>query len=164
MNYIMKGGLLNNVKLLYVVFVLSVINLLYYVYNKDNQSIFLFAVVALIVYVFNKNMIVVLLLTLFIVDLLILINSFNKEGLEDKKKDEKDKKKDDDKKDIPALKEINVEHFDSPKSKLKETKYPEDSENKNIKDLLGLPDGLDGLDINQINRMLNNFNNIIEKF
>jgi len=151
----MKGGLLNNVKLLYVVFLLFIINLLYYVYNKDNQSIFLFASVALIVYVFNTNMIVVLLLSMFIVNLLIVINSFNKEGLEDKKKD--DNTKDDKKND-------KIEHFDESKTKLKETKYPSDAENKNIKDLLGLPDSLDGLDINQINRMLNNFNNIIEKF
>ena len=77
----MKGGILNNVKLLYVVFFISMANLLYFVYNKDNASIFLFAIVALMVYTFNTNMILVLLISTVVVDFLILVNSMNKEGL-----------------------------------------------------------------------------------
>jgi predicted membrane protein len=152
----MKGRILNNVRLLYVIFFISMIHLLYFVYNKDNASIFLFAVVALIVYIFNTNMILVLLACMIVVDFLIIINSINKEGLTVPEDKEKEKEKEKDK----------IEHFQETleSKKLKETKYPEDSDNKNIQELLPLMNAIDGLDMNEINRMLNNFNNIIEKF
>jgi len=63
---------LNNVKILYLLVVLSILNLGYFLYNKDNQSIFLFAVMCLIVYFFNHNMIVVLLFSLITINLLII--------------------------------------------------------------------------------------------
>ena len=80
-----KGySLLNSVTFLYFVVIVFVLNLGIFMYNKDNQSIFLIACSALIVYVFNHNMIIVLLLSMFIVNSLILINKVigKKEGLE----------------------------------------------------------------------------------
>jgi hypothetical protein len=73
---------------------------------------------------------------------------------------------------IPSIKEIKnkVEEIDESEDllrpTLKKTKYPEgeDTINKNIKDLLPLTKAIQGLDIDQINRMINNLNNIIEKF
>jgi hypothetical protein len=160
-----KGGLLNNVKLLYFVFLLSVINLSYFVFNKDSQSIFIFAALALIVYFFNKNMIVVLLITMFVINLLVFINAITKEGLENKNEPAN-------KTDKPKIKKIRneVDEIDSSEellnTKLNKSNYPEvqDKVNNNIKDILPLTKMLDGLDITQINRMINNLNNIIEKF
>jgi hypothetical protein len=178
-----KRSLLNNVKLLYFVFFLSLINLMYFVFNKDSQSIFLFAIIALIVSIFNKNMIIVLLITMVLLNVLIVMNSIGKEGfVKDETKDEKDK-------DIPKISSIpkldkldklntlenvdkleKVEEIDESnnllKPKLKKTNYPqtEDDINQNIKNLLPLTDALSGLDMNQINRMINNLNDIIEKF
>ena len=89
-----KSSLLNNVKVLYLVFFLTILNLGYFLYNKDNQSIFLFAILCLIVYMFNHNMIIVLLFSMITINLLILINKLNKEGFEDENKGETDEKKD----------------------------------------------------------------------
>ena len=75
--------LLNNVTLLYAVFFISLANLSYFIYNRDNDSIFLFAIISLVVYLFNNNMIVVLGSTMIFVNALILINSIP-EGLENK--------------------------------------------------------------------------------
>jgi hypothetical protein len=167
-----KGRLLNNIKLLYFVFFLSLINLMYFVFNKDSQSIFLFATIALIVSIFNKNMIIVLLFTMILLHLLIVLNNIGKEGFG--KDDTDEDETNNDKKSIPSVPKLNkvekVEEIDESdnllKPKLKKTNYPEceDDVNQNIKNLLPLTKALDGLDMNQINRMINNLNGIIEKF
>ena len=84
----MAKSLLNNVKLLYIIFFISLLNISYFILNKDTQSIFLFSVIALIVYLFNNNMIIVLLFTMICVNGLILIN-ISTEGLENKSEPEK---------------------------------------------------------------------------
>jgi hypothetical protein len=74
----LKGyPLLNNIKLLYFIFILAIINVGGFIYIKDNQSIFLFAVISLIIYCFNSNMIIVLLSTMIIVNTLIFLNKLN---------------------------------------------------------------------------------------
>lgn len=74
----LKGyPLLNNIKLLYFIFILAIINVGGFIYIKDNQSIFLFAVISLIIYCFNSNMIIVLLSTMIIVNTLIFLNRLN---------------------------------------------------------------------------------------
>ena len=168
-----KARLLNNVKLLYFVFFLSLVNLMYFVFNKDSQSIFLFAIIALIIYIFNENMIVVLLFTMILLNLMIVLNNIGKEGFGKDDTDEdinetKDTNEKKNNKDVPKVNKVQeIDESDNLlKTTLKKTKYPEseDNINQNIKNLLPLTKALDGLDMNQINRMINNLNGIIEKF
>jgi hypothetical protein len=87
----LKGHpLLNNIKMLYFIFILAIINVGGFIYIKDNQSIFLFAVISLIIYCFNSNMIIVLLSTMIIVNALIFLNKLNGpvEGLVNEEKEE----------------------------------------------------------------------------
>ena len=92
----LKGyPLLNNIKLLYFIFILAIINIGGFIYIKDNQSIFLFAVISIIVYFFNTNMIIVLLSSMIIVNTLIVLNKLNGpiEGLENEEEEEEEEKK-----------------------------------------------------------------------
>lgn len=141
-----KNRLLNNVKLLYFVFFISLFNLSYFVYNKDNQSIFLFAIIALIVYLFNKNMIIVLAFTMICVNGLLLINS-STEGLENISESEY----------VPPPVTI-------PKIKTIDMSKQSNEKKEIIKELLPLTKALDGLDIDQVNKMIGNLNKIIERF
>ena len=86
--------LLNNIKLLYFIFILAIINIGGFIYIKDNQSIFLFAVISIIIYFFNKNMIIVLLSSMIIVNTLIFLNKLNGpiEGLKNEEDDEDEEK------------------------------------------------------------------------
>ena len=133
--------LLNNVKLLYAVFFISLINLSYFIYNKDNESIFLFAIIGLIVYLFNENMIVVLLSTMVFVNGLIAISCIS-EGLENKELEEEIVKGT-----FPKIQTLNVP-----------------DKNKVIKELLPLTNALNKLDIDQVNTMIGHLNKIIERF
>ena len=138
--------LLNNVKLLYAVFFISLVNLSYFIYNRDNDSIFLFAIISLVVYLFNNNMIVVLGSTMIFVNALILINSIP-EGLENKGELEVSTVKESIK--LPKLEKLN-----SPSKDRKEV----------IKELLPLTNAIDKLDIDQVNAMINNINKMIDRF
>jgi len=138
-----KTRLLNNVKLLYIIFFVSLLNLSYFIYNKDSQSIFLFAVIALIVYLFNNNMIIVLLFTMICVNGLILINL--SEGMENKSDPEVEPKP------IPKIETI------APSTYSKEKKEV-------INELIPLTKAIDGLDVDEINKMIGNLNKIIERF
>jgi hypothetical protein len=89
----LKGyPLLNNISLLYFVFILAIINIGGFIYINDNQSIFLFAAISIIVYFFNSNMIIVLLSTMIIVNTLIFLNKLNakSEGYENEEEEEDD--------------------------------------------------------------------------
>jgi hypothetical protein len=141
-----KSRLLNNVKLLYIIFFLSLLNLSYFIYNKDSQSIFLFAVIALIVYLFNTNMIIVLLFTMICVNGLILIN-VSTEGLENNSEPEKVEKPGP----IPKIETI------APATYSKEKKEV-------INELIPLTKAIDGLDIDEVNKMIGNLNKLIERF
>jgi hypothetical protein len=68
---------LNNKNVLYIVFLVSILNLVGFMYNKDYQSVFLFSCIALITYMFNNNMIIVLLFSLIFVNTLIFLNRLN---------------------------------------------------------------------------------------
>ena len=95
----LKGyPLLNNITLLYFIFILAIINIGGFIYIKDNQSIFLFACVAIIIYFFNPNMIIVLLSTMIIVNMLIVLNRINgpSEGYKNEDDEEKEEKKEED--------------------------------------------------------------------
>ena len=139
----MAKSLLNNVKLLYIIFFISLLNISYFILNKDTQSIFLFSVIALIVYLFNNNMIIVLLFTMICVNGLILIN-ISTEGLENKSEPEKVNA-------IPKIETI------APATYSKEKKEV-------IQELLPLTKAIDGLDVDEINKMIGNLNKFIERF
>jgi hypothetical protein len=126
--------ILNNVKVLYAVFFVAVLNISYFVFNKDSQSIFLFAIISLIIYLFNENMIIVLGFTMICVNGLILMNQF--EGMEDKPG--------------PNIEPKNFDYSDEKKEMLKE--------------LLPLTQAMEGLDIEKVNQMIGNLNKIIERF
>jgi len=74
--------ILKNINVLYLVFLISIINVGWYVYYNKYNSILAFAVCCLVIYLINKNMIIVLGISLIIIHLL---NSLNlvKEGFEE---------------------------------------------------------------------------------
>lgn len=151
-----KHSLLNNVKILYLVVVLSHLLLLYLILDRDTQGIFLFSVTALIVYLLNNNMIIVLTIPTVLITILILINN-NTEGLENK---EEPKKETDTKKEAMSKKEPmpKIEKLD-----IKKMKY-NDEKTKMINELIPLSNALEKIDVEQINTMVNNLNKIIERF
>ena len=83
---IKKMKLTNSVQLLYTIFVLTIINLGYFILYKDNQSLLLFICVSAVVYLIQCNMIYALLYPLIIVNGLNLlkkiINVNHTEGFE----------------------------------------------------------------------------------
>ena len=139
-----KTRLLNNVNLLYIIFFLSLLNLSYFIYNKDSQSIFLFSVIALIVYLFNNNMIIVLLFAMICVNGLILIN-LSTEGMENKSEPDVEPTP------IPKIEKIVPATYSKEKKEI-------------INELIPLTKAIDGLDIDEINKMIGNLNKIIERF
>lgn len=74
-------SLLNNKPILYLLFVLTLANLSYFIYIKDNYSILIFALIATLIYMFSTNMIIVLGLSIFLINILILARD-SREGFE----------------------------------------------------------------------------------
>ena len=81
-----KMKLTNSVQLLYTIFVLTIINLGYFILYKDNQSLLLFICVSAVVYLIQCNMIYALLYPLIIVKWFKFVKknyeSSNQEGFE----------------------------------------------------------------------------------
>lgn len=81
-----KLAIPNSVELLYTIFVLTIINLGYFILYKDNQSLLLFICISAVVYLVECNMIYSLLYPLIIVNGLILLrklmNPSSKEGFD----------------------------------------------------------------------------------
>jgi len=75
------NSILNNKYILYLLFILTLANLSYLIFIKDNYSILTFALIATLIYLFTTNMIIVLSLSLFIINLLILARD-SREGFE----------------------------------------------------------------------------------
>jgi len=78
------NSILNNKLILYLLFILTLVNLGYFIYVKDNYSILNFALIAILIYLFTKNMIIVLGLSIFIINLLVLARD-SREGFESPK-------------------------------------------------------------------------------
>ncbi len=68
-----KMKLLSNTTLLFVVTILSVINLMWYIVCNENESALSFVLLGFIAYFFSKNMIIVLLTPLLIVNVVRLV-------------------------------------------------------------------------------------------
>ncbi len=151
-------NLLNNINLLYLVFVLFIINLGIFIYNKDNQSIFLFSIMALIIYFFNQNMIIVLLSPMIFINALLLINQINskegfKENLDVKENfDEDFDNQSDDSDDENALNTKGAEYNDDNNKILIDT----------IKQLVPASNKGNDIDIHKLNTVLNKVHNIIQ--
>ena len=82
-----SNSLLNNKYILYLLFVLTLFNIAYFIYLKDNYSILNFCLIAILIYLFTKNMIIILGLTIFIINILVLARRSN-EGFTDSSNNE----------------------------------------------------------------------------
>ena len=76
------NSLLNNKYILYLLFILTLINIAYFIYLKDNHSILIFCLVVILIYLFTKNMIIILVLIIFIINILVLARD-SREGYTD---------------------------------------------------------------------------------
>jgi len=88
----MKGkNICNNVNLLYFIFLISILNMLWFIYY-NKRCILIFLSCCLAIYIINKNMIVVLGISLILVDSLYLLNLVKREGFlgDDTSNDEND--------------------------------------------------------------------------
>lgn len=169
----LKGyPLLNNIKLLYFIFILAIINIGGFIYIKDNQSIFLFAFVSIIIYFFNKNMIIVLLSSMIIVNTLIFLNKLNgpieglkneedddeeKEGLKNEEDDEDDKEgytNDEEPKEDHAVGELSKIEDDTNTNEIKKSI-------EKILPILKTNYNTLSLDINNINKEINKLTSIL---
>jgi hypothetical protein len=75
------NSILNNKLILYLLFILTLANLSYFIFIKDNYSILIFSLIAILIYLFTTNMIIVLGLSIFIINLLVLARD-SREGFE----------------------------------------------------------------------------------
>jgi hypothetical protein len=158
----LKGHpLLNNIKLLYFIFILAIINVGGFIYIKDNQSIFLFAVISLIIYCFNSNMIIVLLSTMIIVNILIFLNKLNGpvEGLVNEEKEEEVEEEEEVKEGLVNEEEDNVV---GELSELKDESGTKEIKEKIKKIIPILKTNYDtlSLDINNMNKHINTLTSI----
>jgi hypothetical protein len=169
----LKGyPLLNNIKLLYFIFILAIINIGGFMYIRDNQSIFLFAVISLIIYFFNKNMIVVLLSTMLIVNTLIFLNKLNgpMEGYTNKKEKEEEKEEEEEENEKEGLENEEDDAKEGLENVVGElSEIMDETGSKDIKEKLKqiipmLKTNYDtlSLDINNINKHINKLTSISE--
>ena len=70
-----KYNVLRSTTMLYIIFILTLLDMIGLWINEDHESIFLFIIIAFIVYMQNKNMIFVLGIPLIFVTLLILLRT-----------------------------------------------------------------------------------------
>jgi hypothetical protein len=84
--FIEKEGLLHNRILLYSTFVLSLLNLVFFMVDKDFNSITFFILIGFLTSFFSKNMMVVLLLSLILTNILKYGSTLNKEGIDEDEK------------------------------------------------------------------------------
>ena len=78
-----NDGLLHNRILLYATFVLSLLNLVFFIVDKDFVSITFFILIGFLTTFFSKNMMVVLLLSLILTNILKYGSGLNKEGMDE---------------------------------------------------------------------------------
>lgn len=162
-------SILKNVKVLYFIFFISLLNVLWLLYYKNYRSIIIFASSCLVLYLINKNMIFVLGLSLIIVNIASLVKTT--EGYKNKDEgfdEESDKTEKNDKSDKSD--KINK----SDKSEEKEG-FDEDSDSdfmqdktimKKIKQLdpviFDTIKNLNSVDIEKINKTINELTNKVK--
>ena len=150
-----RKNFLNNIKLLYLVFALFIINLGVFVYNKDNQSIFLFSILSLIIYMFNNNMIIVLIIPIIFINMLILINKLNStEKFQENFEEDFEEINEDSDNDSDNENTINEKGSDYSKENTQLI--------KKIKQLVPAANKGNDIDIHKLNTVLNKVHNIIQ--
>jgi hypothetical protein len=150
-----RKNFLNNIKLLYLVFALFIINLGVFVYNKDNQSIFLFSILSLIIYMFNNNMIIVLTIPIIFINMMILINKLNStEKFQENFEEDFEEINEDSDNDSDNENTINEKGSDYSKENTQLI--------KKIKQLVPAANKGNDIDIHKLNTVLNKVHNIIQ--
>jgi len=160
-------NIFKNVYLLYFIFLLTIINIGWLIYDKKYNKITIFFSSCLGVYIITKNMIFVLSISLILVN---IIGFIKKEGFEDKDdkddKDKDDKDKDDKDKDDKD-KDDKHDKDDELENEKKESIYMEDkSVIKKLKKLNPLVfetiKNMNANQIDEINETINKLKNIID--
>lgn len=99
LNQISKGGkmlkpLLRSKVLLYFLSIVSILNILFFGYIKDYQSVFAFIIIALLMSFFSKNMIIILFVAIALSNLIKFALHKRFEGLENMEEDKKENMED----------------------------------------------------------------------
>ena len=99
LNQISKGGkmlkpLLRSKVLLYFLSIVSILNILFFGYLKDYQSVFAFIIIALLMSFFSKNMIIILFVAIALSNLIKFALHKRFEGLENMEEDNKENMED----------------------------------------------------------------------
>jgi hypothetical protein len=166
----------NNVILLYFVFIFALINLGWFLYKKDKESLIVFLTFSLVIYLINKNMIFVLGIPIIIAN---IYSFFKKEGFEDENGEKVDNptEKFEDETDEKDKKSEQVENENSTgKSTGKSTEnFEEIEENdymqnktiiKKLKELnpivLDTLHKMSSVDIEELNKTINTFTSTID--
>ena len=100
LNQISKGGkmlkpLLRSKVLLYFLSIVSILNILFFGYIKDYQSVFAFIIIALLMSFFSKNMIIILFVAIALSNLIKFALHKRFEGLENMEEDKQEDKQED---------------------------------------------------------------------
>ena len=144
----------NNVKLLYVVFIITLLNLSWFLYKKDKESLIVFLTFSLVIYLVNKNMIFVLGIPIIIANIYSL---FKKEGFEDEEK----------KNTTETFEEIEKENVTETFEEIEENDYMHDKTIiKKLKELnpivLDTLHKMSSVDIEELNKTINAFTSTID--
>lgn len=108
LNQISKGGkmlkpLLRSKVLLYFLSIVSILNILFFGYLKDYQSVFAFIIIALLMSFFSKNMIIILFVAIALSNLIKFALHKRFEGLENMEEEDKKKENMEDMLDTPEF-------------------------------------------------------------
>ena len=144
----------NNVKLLYLVFIITLVNLSWFLYKKDKESLVVFLTFSLVIYLVNKNMIFVLGIPIIIANIYSL---FKKEGFEDEEK----------KNTTETFEEIEKENVTETFEEIEENDYMHDKTIiKKLKELnpivLDTIHKMSSVDIEELNKTINTFTKTID--
>ena len=148
-------NILNNIQLLYFIFLFSILNIVWLLYERDDNSIIIFASCCLVLYLVNKNMIFVLGLSLIIVNIYSLVKE--KEGYENKE----DKEETTEKKNI-----VSEDEVDETEGYAENDLTQDESIMKKINQLdpivFNTIKKLNSMDIDKINKTINELTNKVK--
>ena len=148
--------MLNNLNLLYIIFLCTLLNIGFFLYRKDFQSILIFIVCCIVIYMVNKNMILILGFSILFVNALGIVRMFKKEGFKNDESEDEDIKEN--------MKDIDSDNESDNDS---ENDYMQDKEViKKIKKMnpkiLKTLNKLNSIDIKEINTYINTLKDVID--
>lgn len=166
-------SLLHNRVVLYVIVLLSILNVLFLANKKDYNSVMLFIIVGFLTSLFNKNMIVILLVALLSTLAFKQMNQLmNKENMENKKKEglkNKDKKSEDDEDEEDEVEEeeeeedLKLDDMEDESEKLKEKQETYDKLKDDFTEFQDIQQNILG-NMKEIEPLLTKAEDFIEKF